>query len=123
LASKKYNVNPKYAALVSFVESGFDITAISSKGAKGMFQVMPFNVPNKQIIDFGINSTHGVEILKQCLKVVNNNCLYAYMCYIYGEKGYKLNLDSTDLPPTINRLAVLMSVHNVINCSEFAYCL
>jgi hypothetical protein len=122
-ASKKYNVNPKYAALVSFVESGFDITATSPKGAKGMFQVMPFNVANKQIIDFGINSAHGIEILKQCLKATNNNCLYAYMCYIYGDKGYKLNLNSADLPPAISRLAVLMSINNVINCGEFTYCL
>jgi hypothetical protein len=123
LASKKYNVNPKYAALVSFVESGFDITATSPKGAKGMFQVMPFNTSNKQIIDFGINSIHGVEILKQCLKATNNNCLYAYICYIYGERGYKLNLNSADWPPTINKLAVLMSANNITNCGEFAYCL
>lgn len=120
-SSAKYNVNPLYAAFVAFVESGFNPTAVSSVGAHGMFQVMKFNKVNKDHIDFGINSDSGLMVLKRCLNASSNNCIEAYLCYVYGENGYKIKVDSKDVPPTVGKLSTLLMINKIYNCGNFVY--
>jgi len=121
LASKKNDVNPMYAAAIAYVESNFNPAAISSSGAAGIFQVMKFNRINKNSVDFGINSESGIRVLRRCLNKTNNNCIESYICYVYGENGYKLKIDSPDLPPTVNRLSVILMVNKIYNCGNFVY--
>lgn len=42
-AAKKYNVDPKWLKSIAAAESSWDQNAVSSAGAKGLMQVMPYN--------------------------------------------------------------------------------
>ncbi|MEM4206059.1 MAG: transglycosylase SLT domain-containing protein [Nitrososphaerota archaeon] len=121
MSSEKFDVNPLYATIVSFVESGFNPTAISSSGAKGIFQVMEFNKISKYHVDFGINSDSGIFVLKKCLNVTNNNCLHAYLCYVFGENGYKVKVNDQDVPSSVYKLSALVLNYNIKKCEKFEY--
>ncbi len=120
-ASYKHNVNPLYAATISFLESSFNPAAVSSSGAKGLFQVIEkFHKSDSTIMDFGINADDGVRVLKRCLNVSNNNCVSAYICYIYGETGLKLKMYD-ELPATVYKLPSILMLNNIINCGNFDF--
>ncbi|MEO0271516.1 MAG: transglycosylase SLT domain-containing protein [candidate division WOR-3 bacterium] len=121
MSSEKFDVNPLYATIVSFVESGFNPAAISHSGAKGIFQVMEFNKISKHHVDFGINSDSGIFVLKKCLNLTNNNCLHAYLCYVFGENGYKVKVNDQDIPPSVYKLSILVLNYNIKKCEKFEY--
>lgn len=120
-AAKEYNINPFYLTSVAFVESSFNINAISQAGAVGLFQVMPFNIRDKNTVAMGLNAHDGARILRECLDATGNNCITAYVCYIYGRNGYKLKIDSSDVPPTVGKLAtiILLNSHLIQKCWSF----
>ena len=44
-AGYKYNMDPRFLAAIIAVESNFDVHCVSSSGAMGLGQLMPFNLP------------------------------------------------------------------------------
>lgn len=86
-ASKKYGVNKELILAVIKQESNFDSTAVSSAGAMGLMQIMPFNFSSLGISDpYDVNQNvdGGTKLLKQNLDQYNGNIDMALMAYNAG---------------------------------------
>ena len=86
-ASKKYGVNKDLILAVIKQESNFDSTAVSSAGAMGLMQIMPFNFSSLEIADpYDVNQNvnGGTKLLKQNLDQYNGNIDMALMAYNAG---------------------------------------
>jgi soluble lytic murein transglycosylase-like protein len=66
--AKEYDVNPNVIAIVMQIESCGDPTAISSAGAMGLMQVMPFHFDNgENMINPDANVKNGMTVFYECL--------------------------------------------------------
>jgi hypothetical protein len=89
-AASRFDVNPDLIRAVISVESAFDEFAVSSKGAKGLMQLMPatarrFGVRNP--FDPGQAIMGGTEYLKYLLTLFHNNIDLAVAGYNAGENA------------------------------------
>jgi soluble lytic murein transglycosylase-like protein len=76
------------AVAVACWESGGDPNVVSSAGAIGIFQVMPFHFTAlENPYDPSTNIRVGVGVLAHCLMINNGDERGALMCY-YGGAGY-----------------------------------
>ena len=85
-ASKKYGVPLPFLVAVMKAESGFNVYALSSKGAVGLMQVMP---ETGRELDMNIKSPPsniiaGAEYLHYCLKRFSYEPVPALACYNAG---------------------------------------
>lgn len=90
----RHNVDADLILAVMQVESAFDRFAISSAGAQGLMQVMPFwrneiGRPQDNLTDIGTNIRYGSAILAHYLVVSRNDLVDALARY-NGSRG-KLN--------------------------------
>ena len=86
-SSKKYGVDENLIKSVIKVESNFDPNAVSSVGAKGLMQIMPFNYESLGITDpFDIeqNIDGGTKYIKKCLDMYDGDVQMALMAYNGG---------------------------------------
>jgi len=66
--AKQYSVNPNVIAIVMQIESCGDPVAISSAGALGLMQVMPFHFQNgENMINPDTNVMRGMTVFYECL--------------------------------------------------------
>lgn len=66
--AKTYDVNPNVVAIVIQIESCGDPLAVSSAGALGLMQVMPFHFSNgENMIDPDVNVRRGITVFYECL--------------------------------------------------------
>lgn len=68
--AKMYGLDPKLVTAMVEVESGFDIKAVSPKGAKGLMQIMPGTAKDlalKESLDAAKNLEAGARYLRQLL--------------------------------------------------------
>ncbi len=69
-----YQVDPNLIATVIQIESCGDPTAISSSGAQGLFQVMPFHFqPGEDMQSVLTNGQRGMEYLARSLQLANGD--------------------------------------------------
>ncbi len=71
LVAERYDIDALLIAAIVEVESGFNPTAVSGKGATGLMQLMPGNIAEEgrdQLTDPRFNLTHGVRYLSQLLR-------------------------------------------------------
>jgi len=71
LAAERYDIDALLVAAIVEVESGFNPTAVSGKGATGLMQLMPGNIAEESrdlLTDPRVNLTHGVRYLSQLLR-------------------------------------------------------
>ena len=98
-ASEKFSMEPSLVKAVIKAESGFDHTAVSSKGAQGLMQLMPGTAEAMEVDDpynpekniFG-----GTKYLSKMLERYNNDVRLALAAYNAGPD----NVDKyKDVPP------------------------
>ncbi|MDA8157818.1 MAG: lytic transglycosylase domain-containing protein [Deltaproteobacteria bacterium] len=91
-ASKKYNVSPKLIEAVIKAESGFNIKAVSDKGAEGLMQLMPQTQRKLDVTDPfnpSQNIYGGTEYLKSLIAKYRGNLPLALAAYNAGSKAVK----------------------------------
>lgn len=84
--SHRFNLKPELVLSVMHVESRFDRYAISSVGAQGLMQVMPFwkneiGTTNDNLTDIATNIRYGCAILSAYLKREEGNLMRALARY------------------------------------------
>ncbi|MBR9908881.1 MAG: lytic transglycosylase domain-containing protein [Gammaproteobacteria bacterium] len=94
-AASSAGLQPEVVLAVIEVESRFDRFAVSSAGAQGMMQVMPFwkneiGHPDDNLTDIDTNLRYGCAILKHYLNKANGRLMDALARYngSYGQYWY-----------------------------------
>lgn len=94
-AARRADLQPEIVLALIEVESHFNRFAISSAGAQGMMQVMPFwkneiGHPEDNLTDIDTNLTYGCTILKHYLNKANGRLVEALARYngSYGQYWY-----------------------------------
>jgi soluble lytic murein transglycosylase-like protein len=78
-------IDPNLLATVMQIESCGDEDAVSSAGAQGLFQVMPFHFStNEDMIDPETNAARSTDFLELCLDYANADPRLAMACYNGG---------------------------------------
>jgi soluble lytic murein transglycosylase-like protein len=86
-ASQKYGVDPNLIAAMAFRESAFNSTAVSSRGAQGIMQLMPRTARAlgvKDAFDAQQSVFGGTKYLKSLLDRFNGNVDVALAAYNAG---------------------------------------
>ena len=87
--AEEYNLDPELIFAIIEVESSWRPGAESHKGARGLMQVMPFNVPEgTNLFNPWVNVNYGCRHLSQLLKRFKD-VEKALLAYNYGEYGAK----------------------------------
>lgn len=72
--AEAYTLPPELVAIVMQIESCGDPTAVSSAGARGLFQVMPFHFgAGEDWMDSEINAARGMEYLARSFQLSEGN--------------------------------------------------
>lgn len=88
--SNNWGLDPNLVATVMQIESCGDPRAVSSVGAMGLFQVMPFHfVSGEDPYKPGTNATRGLTFLKQALEARGGDIRLALAGYNGGITGAK----------------------------------
>jgi soluble lytic murein transglycosylase-like protein len=83
--AEAYNLDPRLIATVMQIESCGDPAAISSAGAQGLFQVMPYHFqPGEDMLDPQTNAQRGLSYLVESLLKSNGNIELALAGYNGG---------------------------------------
>ena len=98
-AASRHGIDPDFVASVVKVESGFNPSAISPKGARGLMQLMPqtaasFGVENA--FDPAANIEAGTRYLRQLLELYDGDAVKALAAYNAGPQRV---LQYGGLPP------------------------
>jgi hypothetical protein len=95
--SDGWQLDANLAATVMQIESCGDPEAISSAGARGLFQVMPLHfISSEDPFDPDINARRGLGYLAQCAQAAQGDVQYTLACYNGGIR--LLSQDETDWP-------------------------
>ncbi|HEY7535812.1 MAG TPA: transglycosylase SLT domain-containing protein [Thermodesulfobacteriota bacterium] len=116
--SKKYGVDPDLVKAVIKVESNFNPSAISSKNAMGIMQLVPATAKDYEVanpFDPKDNIDGGVRVLRDLMDYFNNNLKLALAAYNAGrgaviKYGFKI-------PPyieTINYVEKVLGHYNLL---------
>jgi|GEM_PF-3237330 len=120
-ASKKYGLPLPFIVAVMRAESGFDIYAVSPKGAIGLMQVMPqTGKMMRQNIDNPVNNIiAGAKYLHYCLKRFGFKPVPALACYNAGPDSirtvYIKNRRKFIIPPYRQTEIYIMRVYKYYN--------
>ena len=90
--AKRRNVNPKLIAAIVRAESAFDPTAVSSKGARGLMQIMPstgrdLGVMPVDLFDAETNIETGVHYLGRLIERYADDLPLILAAYNAGENA------------------------------------
>jgi soluble lytic murein transglycosylase-like protein len=83
-AATKYGVDPNLALAVAQAESSMNPSAISPKGATGLFQLLPSSFPGVNINDPLTNIDSGVDYLSELLDKYDGDVSLALAAYNAG---------------------------------------
>ncbi len=90
--SAAYNVDPNLIATVIQIESCGDPTAVSSSGAQGLFQVMPFHFSAEEdMLEVLTNGRRGMDYLARSLQIAAGDVGLALAGYNGGHGVIRRN--------------------------------
>ena len=113
----EHNIDPLFITAVIAVESEFNKNAVSSSGAKGLGQLMPFNLRSYKVEDpFDIqqNVRASVLMIKGLLVMWKGDVSYALASYFEGENAIKRKKESGFSPKTTQYVYRILSVYDKI---------
>jgi soluble lytic murein transglycosylase-like protein len=87
-AAENHSVDPRLVKSVMLVESGFNATAVSRKGARGLMQLMPATAQRhgvKNLHDPAQNIAGGTKYLSHLLELFDGNLEKSLAAYNAGE--------------------------------------
>lgn len=100
--ASEYDLEPELIATVMQIESCGDVWAISSAGAQGLFQVMPFHFKGNEVaLDINTNARRGLTYLSGRLNAAGGDVNLALAQYNGGHT--RLNQSPSDWPSETQR--------------------
>ena len=92
-----HDVDPDIIATIMLLESCGDPLLVSSAGASGLFQVMPFHFePGENSFDPHVNAQRGLGYLNSCLLRAGGDLGGALVCYNGGAS--RMDMPTAQLP-------------------------
>lgn len=80
-----HNMDPNFMATIMQIESCGHPTVVSSAGARGLFQVMPFHFADgEDMVDPDTNALRGGSFMELCWQHTNGNPGLTMACYNGG---------------------------------------
>jgi soluble lytic murein transglycosylase-like protein len=112
--ANRYQVDPELIHAMIQVESGYDTQAVSSKGAKGLMQLIPataqrFGVANP--FDPKQNIEGGVNYLKYLLNLFGGDLSLSLAAYNAGEHSVQRSGGVPAIPETQNYVRKITSIY------------
>ncbi|MBR1858815.1 MAG: lytic transglycosylase domain-containing protein [Selenomonadaceae bacterium] len=116
-AAAKYNVDPKLVRAVAIAESDLNQSAISSKGAIGVMQLMPETARSLGVDPYDVqqNIDGGTRYLKQLLDSFNGDVQKAIAAYNAGSGAVRRY---GGIPPYAETQRYVGRVMNLLNGRE-----
>lgn len=114
-ASFKYDIEPSLIKAMIKVESNWDSSAVSKKGAIGLMQLMPSTATDMRIInpyDPGQNIEAGTRYLRFLLDRFNGNLDLALAAYNAGPTTVEKSGGIPAIAETQNYIKKVLSIHN-----------
>lgn len=113
--ARRQGVNPQLAVSVAFAESNFNPAAISSKGARGVMQLMPSTAEELGVDPDNLdeNIRGGVQYLKQLGKQFDNNSIKVLSAYNAGPNAkFFQTQELSDVPTeTLNYVSKIADLY------------
>ena len=121
--SSHYQVDPKLIHAMIRVESNYDPSAVSSKGAMGLMQLIPataqrFGVQNP--FDPKQNIQGGISYLKYLLRLFGGNLPLSLAAYNAGEERVIRSGGIPDIPETEHYVRAITHLYHTKNSSSAA---
>ena len=113
-SSKRYRIDPNLIKAVIKAESGFNRTAVSSKGAQGLMQLMPETARELNVMDPfhpGQNIEGGTRYLRYLLDTFNNDLTLTLAAYNAGPTLVKRVNRVPRIPETINYVKQVLAYY------------
>ncbi len=113
--SEKYNIEPSLVNAVIKVESNWDSTAVSQKGAQGLMQLMPATAEKMDVknpFNPEENIEGGIRYLRYLLDKFNGDLTLALAAYNAGPKRIEKFGGIPPIPETQQYVKRVLSIYN-----------
>ena len=121
--AQSHNVNPSLVAAIIRAESNFDPQAVSSKGARGLMQLMPsigkrYGLVPSELFDPELNIITGVSYLEELIERYASDAPMVLAAYQAGEAAVDRHRGIPPFRETQEYLAKIYSLLGVAHVGE-----